>query len=300
MSNVKETVNNILVNNGLDFKIIKQPFFATVNGKQVETPYFGLRNEKTGEFINSVMKGYIVSQNADIIEAIVRGTQKFGQVSVNRAHSLKGGRKVIVQLAIEGNAKVGNDTIKRYITIIDSNDGSCGLSVGIGDFTMSCQNQAYWFQKNAQYKMRHTASMEYKIAQLPFMIENALSFSMQMMDVYKTFQSTKVSRNLAHDLVKELVGIDRRMSEEELEEVSTRKMNMMSALYDNIEKEMNSKGDNLWGLHSGVTRWTTHEKSHPTFENGQLFAIATEQGNNYKTNVKSLNFALDHAGIEMP
>ena len=52
---------------------------------------------------------------------------------------------------------------------------------------------------------------------------------------------------------------------------------------------MNDKGENLWGLHSGVTRWTTHDKSAPRRENGRVESLIV--GTNYKVNQSSLEFA---------
>jgi hypothetical protein len=288
---VADKVSDILVVNGLDFEIKKLPLTAPNGNHTVLTDYFGLLNSKSGNIINTVKKGYTVTQNAEIVEAVVRGSEKFGELSVNQAWSINDGRKIMIQLAIKGDAKVGNDTIKRNITIIDSNDGSSGLSVGIGDLTVSCQNQFFMFAKSGQFKFRHTMTVAEKVKMLPTLIENALSESMRLMERYREFQSTKVSRELAHKMVNHILGFDRTSSVKELAELSTRNENAMNSLYDNIENEMNSKGDNLWGLHSGVTRWTTHVKSAPRRENGRLESIA--MGTNYRTNQKSFEFVTE-------
>jgi hypothetical protein len=39
---------------------------------------------------------------------------------------------------------------------------------------------------------------------------------------------------------------------------STNKLNRMSKFYVDLNGEINQKGDNLWGLFSGVTKYTTH------------------------------------------
>lgn len=129
MKTINERVNEILVNNNLDFRIEKE-MLLSATGRP--TPYYGLFNSKSGECINSVKEGYTVSQNDEVIELVLRGMEGFGELSVQKAGSLNGGRKVFVQLAIEGLQKVGDERIKRYVTIIDSNDGSTGLGVSIG------------------------------------------------------------------------------------------------------------------------------------------------------------------------
>lgn len=260
------------------------------NYKEVDSNYFALYNDKANKIINTVKAGYTVSQNDEIVEAVLKGVEDYGQLSVVDAGSFNDGRRVFIKLEIEGTSKVGNDTIKRYVSVIDSNDGSSGLLVGIGDFTMSCQNQFYSFPEAGRLRARHTASISDKIKTLHILVGQQLEESMKMIELYNEFQSTKVSRNLANDMVKHLLGIDKTMSKELLEDQSSRAMNAMNTLYENIEKEMNSKGNNLWGLHSGVTRWTTHEKSAPRRDNGRLESMTI--GTNYKTNQESLKFAI--------
>ena len=304
---VTNKANEILTQYGLDFTIEKQQLVGlrpvTVVGEggeleqaiqQIATPYFGLYNDKTKEMINTVKKGYTVSQNAELVELVLEGMKGFGELSVSKAGSLNGGRKVFIQLGIEGMSKVGSDNIKRYVTIIDSNDGSTGLSVGIGDLTMSCSNQFYQFNRSGDAKWRHSASLIEKLKTLPSLISNALADSLRMIEVYKAFESTPCSRNLANDLVNHITGIDKTM---DLSEKSTKAVNAMNELYLAIETEMNQKGDNVWGLHSGVTRWTTHTKMAPNREHGRFESSATST--NYKTNQKSLAFAMELAQVEM-
>lgn len=290
--NTQDRVKEILVANGLDFAIEKAPMFALdKNGNQVASEYFGLINTKTNEVINTVKEGYTVSQNEEVVELVLRGIEPFGNdIQVTKGGSLNGGRKVFLQLAINGDGKVGHDTIKKYITIVDSNDGSTGLSVGIGDLTMSCQNQFFKFYKSGQSKFRHTASLERRIKEIPFLIETALSESLRQIQIYNEFASTEVSRDLAHKMVKHLLGFDKvYTSVDTLAEKSTRSINKMEAIYNAIEREMNSKGNTLWGLHSGITYYTTHELSAPKRDNGKVEILL--QGNGYNLNQASLEFA---------
>lgn len=294
MSDVKNKVNEILVAHNLDFRIEKEQLLSAT-GKP--TPFYGLFNDKTGECINSVKEGYTVSQNDEVVELVLEGMQGFGELSVSKAGALNGGRKVFIQLGIEGMSLVGEERIKRYVTIIDSNDGSTGLSVGIGELVMSCQNQFFKFYKSGQSKLRHTASLTQRIKELPYLIEMALSESLKLTETYKQFQSTPVTRALADEMVKYILGFDKNMSIKADSELSTRSRNAMESLYNHIEKETNQKGLNMFGLFSGVTSWTTHEKSAPRRENGREESIMT--GTNYRTNEQGLEFALNKLGLVM-
>lgn len=294
-------VQAILEAHGLDFEIIKAPSEAILpDGERIPSPYFNLINGKTKEIINSVKEGYHVSQNAEVVQVVLEGMRPFGDaLKVTKGGSLNGGRKVYLQLAIEGDSLVGNDRIKRYVTIIDSNDGSTSLSIGIGDLTMSCQNQFWKFYKAGESQFRHTASIVERIKEIPMLIETALNASLRQMDLYKAFASNDVSKELAHSMVKHVLGYDRELtSMDVLSKKSTRAINIMDKLYANIEREMNDKGQNLWGLHSGVTRFTTHESAAPNRDNGRIESGI--MGTGYKMNVKSLEFAMSKSGLLIP
>ena len=297
-SNLKTRVNEILAKYGLDFVIEKAPMVCiNTKGEQVPSPYFGLINSKSNEVINTVKDGYTVSQNNEVVELVLRGMESFGSgLSVSKAGSLHGGRKVFIQLAIEGNSIVGHDTIKRFVTVIDSNDGSTSLSIGIGDLTMSCANQYFKFYKKGDAKFRHTATIEQKLQTIPYLIETALSESLKQIELYKTFASNEVSKGLANELVKDVLGYDRVLtSMSELSSKSTRSINLMDKLYNHIDHEVAGKGLNLWGLHSGVTSFTTHEMSVPKRDNGRIESILN--GSAYNMNQKSLQFAKKLCGI---
>lgn len=303
---ISTTAKAILVDHGLDFRINKLPLVGlqiiTDEDKdevlvQRETPDYGLfRSDNNLCLATGFKKGYTVSQNDEIMEAVLRGSAGFGSLSVSKAGTIHDGRKIYIQLEVEGYSKVANDQIKKYVTIIDSNDGSTGLSVGIGDLTMSCQNQFYRFYKAGQMKMRHSSSITAKIQELPNLITLALAEQMKLMNAYKQFAKTPASDALVNQWVKGLVGMDRRESLVN-DKVTQKAINNMENLYTHIESEMKGKGKNVWGLHSGVTSWTTHQKQAPNRENGRLESIMT--GTNYATNEKSLNMALELVGIEL-
>ena len=291
---MKTKVAEILKANDLDFTIQKEILFDN-NGRK--TPYFGLFNSKTDECINTVKDSYVVSQNDEIVELVLRGMESFGSdLQVTKAGSLNGGRKVFIQLAIEGDGVVANDRIKRYVTILDSNDGSTSLSIGIGDLTMSCSNQFAKFYKQGEAKFRHSASLTQKLKTIPNLIELALSQSLRQIELYNRFASTPISRDLAHQMVKHVLGYDREFtSMDELSSKSTRSINVMDKLYNHIDREIEGKGLNLWGLHSGITSYTTHEISVPNRDNARVESVLN--GSGYKMNQSSLEYVTRESGV---
>lgn len=283
---------------GLDFRIEKRPLVdmtdvmadpENYNLKPTETPFYGLKNMKSGEYIHNVKQSYVVSQNEDVIKQVLKGIRGFGNLSVDSGASLKGGRKILIQLGIDGYTAFGNnDKIKRYITIIDSNDGSAAVAVGIGDTVKSCDNQFFHFYKNSFAKIRHCKSLEEKMEELPYLITTAVQESMQMIELYKEFESTVITKDLAHRMVENILGSSLDMNQEILDDLSTIKKNQIKNLTKSIDFELNDKGLNLWGLHNGVTRWTTHTRRVPKRKNGRTESLML--GAAYRENHKSLEF----------
>lgn len=285
---IKAKALEIMNEFGLNFNISKRKLVDETS--QAFSGYWGLWNDALNVCIHTVKEGYRVSQNKDIIEVVLAGMASFGdQLTVTKAGSINEGRKVFVQLAIEGDSRVGNDTIKRFITVIDSNDGSVSLSVGIGDVTMSCQNQFFRFYKGGS-KFRHTATLEKKLRDLPIHIESALAKSLRQVEIYNEMFAFKLTdRKVIDKLVKHLLGHDRvYTSMEDQAKLSTRAVNKMDALYAAIDNEIMDKGFNLWGLHSGVTYFTTYENSAPTRDNGRMESLMI--GGGYSLNQQSLEF----------
>ena len=297
MNAVQTQVQKILVENGLDFEIQKVPLFAF--GKDfstIETSYFGLLNTKSGEVINSVKEGYTISQNAEVVEMVLRGIAPFSdKLDVSFGGALNGGRKVFLQLKIEGKKKVGNDTLTQYVTIIDSNDGSTSLSIGIGDLCMRCQNQFFKFYKAGNAKFRHTATIEQRIKEIPMLIEIALNESLRQIELYNKFVSTPVTRSLANQMIKSIIGYDREFTAmDELAKKSTKAINILDAISTDIETEFNQVGLNAWALLGGITRYTTHTQSVPKRENSRNESLMS--GGGYKMNQKALDFVTELVG----
>lgn len=298
---IKERATEILNDFGLNFEIEKLPLKAKrkilVDGKkmrrEISTPYFGLFNTASGEVINTVKAGYTISQNREIIELILTGLEPFGnQIKVVKAGSLNGGRRVFVQLSIEGDGVVNGDPIKRYITIIDSNDGSTGLSVGIGTKTMSCDNQFFQFYKAGISKFRHTSSLTARIQEIPELVGIALEQSLQLIDTYNRWNGIPIGKDEIHEMVKRVTGKNRLM---DLSETTTASINHMELVYKHIQKETTQKGQTLWGLHSGVTSFTTHEKNKEKRDNQNMERMLG--GTKYTANNKATLYATELANI---
>lgn len=300
---ISDVTKKILKDYNLDFRIEKLPSVVIKNNEIINSSYFSLLNVSTMEILNQVKSTYHVSQNDTVVELAVRGLSNFRNMKITKGGVINGGRKIYLQISIEGNALVGDDIVKRYVTILDSNDGSTSLSIGIGDETMSCENQFFKFYKEGESKYRHSSNLETRILEIESLIENALLASMRMTGIYQEFQKTPITKDLVSGLINELLNTEKVDKEGNLIELKGKALSNMEELERNLKLEMLGdfggyigKGENLWGLFSGVTRWTTHTKQAPKRDNGRLESIMC--GTNYKFNQKAFDYCLKSLNIE--
>ena len=59
-------------------------------------------------------------------------------------------------------------------------------------------------------------------------------------------------------VLERILNLDKEERLADLSTLSTRKKNILSDLEVNIAGEVQDKGGNLWGLFSGITKYTTH------------------------------------------
>ena len=294
---ISDEAKVILKKTGLDFIIHKVHTPVLFGKSEYENPYYFLLNPKTKEVINTVKKNYFVTQNKVIVEMVIQGLKKFKKekLEITKGGSIHGGRRIFLQLRIQGDAFVGKDQVEKYITIIDSNDGSTQLSVGIGDKVMRCRNEFCQFYKAGQSKYKHTSSLEDRINELPALLELALSRSMRMTELYQEMVETPITQEQIDGLVWDILGYN----DIEDESLTGRAKANIQKLLDALDVELSEGGMNVWSLHNGVTRWTTHTKQAPKRHNGRLESIFSPTGTNYRVNQKSFNYALNLIGKEI-
>ena len=286
LSRLEYETNEIMHKYALDFHITKEPLLCkSEDGDYYITPYYGLRNTTTNDIINSVKSGYTVSQTKDIIEMVLKGKEKFGDdLIITNAGSINGGRKIFFQLEIQFEKKVGENIVKRYVTILDSNDGSGSLNVGISDKVMNSQNEFFKFYKEGNAKLRHTATIKDKIVSIPNLIEIAIIESYKQIELYNSWIKISGSPIYIDKFVKHVLGYNTT----DTPNLTPRSFKIMNSLYDAIKFECDIVGQNLWGIFNGLTRFTTHEEKIYKDENGKMQSMML--GTNYTKALKGFEF----------
>jgi len=124
--------------------------------------------------------------------------------------------------------------------------------------------------KEVATRLRHSASMRPKIDEILARIDVLMDEEKVMFEEIKRLNDTTMSMEVKQLITKKLFDMD---MEDRLDspDLSTRKKNQIFDFNYNLGIEIAQKGDNLWGLFSGITRYTTHAMKRGDNSEAKMF-----------------------------
>jgi phage/plasmid-like protein (TIGR03299 family) len=255
---------------GLDWQVNKVQL-CTPDGTPVD--YYANQRSDNNAVLHVVREGYNIFQNEELVELCETMANTF-DYKIHSGGALHEGRKVFIQLETDSVRGIGqnNDTVNRYITAVNSFDGTTSVAFGSLGLTISCQNTFFRAARHENMtRIKHTASMHDKIEAAKRQIE---SVRHEEEELYKTFfamSNAEATPEHVRNVVRLITKVDtNEKPEAQKEKHGTRKVNIAESLLASIRGEMSYKGETLWGLMSGVTHFTTHVQSAPKRENGRV------------------------------
>jgi hypothetical protein len=209
--------------------------------------------------------GYHPFQNYELVELLDRVSQQTGLELKTGGHFKDGGR-VFIQLKSD-DLRLGDDKIEGYLTGINSFDGSTSLAFGPSNVTISCMNSFFAAFKELNTKIRHTKNMMIKVEDVARSLEGVLKEEKKIFENIVQLSETRYDDLFKDNVIKKLFNIDRTIDLKDEDSISTVTRNKLSRFYVDLNGELQQKGDNLWGLFSGVTKYTTHSINKNSLEN---------------------------------
>lgn len=217
-------------------------------------------------------EGYFPYQNHQLIETLDRVSNQIG-LPIHRGGYFGDGEKVYIQLK-SNDLKLGDDRIEGYITGINSFDGTTSLAFGPSNVTISCLNSFYAAFRNLNAKVRHTKNMVMKVDDICRSLENVLEEEKIIFNDIKKLSETRMTKESMDWVTKTLFNIQKSVDLNDDDSISTVTRNRLSRFYVDLNGELTSKGgDNLWGLFSGVTKYTTHSMNKENSTEDKMFGI---------------------------
>ena len=260
-------VNQFLDRTGLNWKV-RTEGLQTSSGIIIPDK-IGIVREDDSTILGIHSNGYLPYQNDQMMELLFKVSQQTG-LDVHKGGSFGGGRKVYVQLK-SNDLTLGTDRIEGYVTGINSFDGSTSLSFGPSSKTISCQNTFFGVYKDLDSKVRHTKNMELKIDDICRQIEGVVQEETNVFGSIVKMSETRFDDVIKDRVIKSLFNIERNVDIKDVDSLSTVTQNKLSRFYVDLNGEIQGKGDNIWGLFSGVTKYTTHSMGKGDNSENKMF-----------------------------
>ena len=214
--------------------------------------------------------GYDPYQNEELMDLLLKVSDQTG-LQFHSGGSFDGGRKVYLQLKSDDLDLPDGDKVEGYISGFNSFDGSTSLAFGNYNHTVSCRNSFWRGYHTVESRFRHSQKMRLRLDEILFKVDRLLA------EEQDTFRKIELMNTYELDeTVKQLI-IDRMFDmekEEKLDtEYSTRKKNQIIKFETDLQIELESKSNTLWGAFSGVTRYTTHSMKKSDNSEAKIFGM---------------------------
>jgi phage/plasmid-like protein (TIGR03299 family) len=227
--------------------------------------------EDTNKVLSIHGEGYYPYQNHQLIELLDKVSQQSG-LEIHRGGSFGDGQKVFIQLK-SNDLKLGNDRIEGYITGINSFDGTTSLAFGPSNITISCQNTFFGAFRSMDTKVRHTKNMVMRVDDICRGLEKVVEEETKMFEDIKMLSETRMTKESEDWVTRTLFNIMRDVDMNDEDSISSVTRNKLSRFEIDLNGELKEKGGNLWGLFSGVTKYTTHSMKKDDNSENKMFGV---------------------------
>lgn len=225
-----------------------------------------LVREDTNTVLGIHTEAYVPYQNDELIELLTRISEQSG-LAIHTGGFFKGGEKVWFQLK-SADHKIGNDTIKSYVSGFNSFDGRTSLAFGNSSITVSCQNTFWRGYHQVDTKLRHSKTMRPRIDEILRRLDVVLEEEKEGIREIQRMGNITLSPEVREMITRFVFQLKK---EERLDDVSTNKRHKLERFNLAVDNEINGKGPNLWGLFSGITRYTTHDMKKGDNSESKMF-----------------------------
>jgi phage/plasmid-like protein (TIGR03299 family) len=275
-STMPEKVFEILEQTGLNWTVNQVPLISKSENEKLnglKTDCTGIFRNDNGEWLGTVSGKYTPYQNFQLAETIVGASEGFG-LDVSRGGVLSGGRKVYLQTELKTEF-IGKSDVKRFITALNSHNGSSSIGFGSSNTVVVCQNTFYKAYKDIN-KFRHTASASDRIKLAMTDLRRAIELDEKLMKNFKVMSDTPLRDEVFASILKKCFDAD---LDSKKGTITPQKVKQLERINQAISTELELEGATLWGLFNGVTRFTNH------YSNTKNKVEHVMTGGGYQTNL---------------
>jgi phage/plasmid-like protein (TIGR03299 family) len=245
-----EKVFDVLESTGLNWSVEKKPLFSQ---EGLPTESYGIFRNDNNQWLGTAGERYTPYQNSQLVERMVELTDTAG-IPITGGGALQGGKKIYLQAELE-EQRIGNSGVKRYITAMNSHDGTSSIAFGMANKVLVCSNGFYRTLKQMKSKHRHTINAESSISISIAQLQDAIREELNLIQTYRAFDATEMSDEAVDKTIRAMFKVS---LDAPSDSVSTRKSNQVQNFATALSTEVDTHGKTLWSLFNAVTRYTNH------------------------------------------
>jgi phage/plasmid-like protein (TIGR03299 family) len=270
--NLQNETFELLEQSATNWTVNKLPL---VSQEGLKTESYGIFRNDNNLWLGTIGKQYEPVQNFEIAEILIETTEEISEK--HKGGILLNGKKVYYQSELDP-IHVSNDEVKRYLTILNSHDGSSSIGFGFSNTVVVCQNTFYKAMRDVQ-KFRHTTTAKERLEIAKKQVRDILLSENEVMETYQKMADKKITNNAIKMVVADLFDFKPEDFDNPVEDFSTRKVNDIAKFKEIMDAEFVSHGETLWGLFNAVTWKTNHVDAK---RNNQIENVMV--GSGYKKN----------------
>lgn len=246
------SIQTILEQAKADWTVSKHPLLGPEG--QI-TPGYGIFRDDTKECLSVVGSKYHPTQNRAIAEMLFEAANE-NNIKIERAGMLGNGQKVYFQISLP-DVRIGGSDSKRFLTALNSHDGSAPIGFGATNVVVSCANTFFAALRDL-HRVRHTLNSGTRLAEITKKMKDSLSQEEHLIDTFiKMSQVSVPSDKITDEFLLSIIGGD---------EDSGRTKNRIKAVRAAMVPEFETHGQTAYGVFNAITRYTNHLMTYKDLE----------------------------------
>ena len=266
------SVQQILTQAKADWTVTKHPLLGPEG--QI-TPGYGIFRDDTKECLGVVGSKYTPTQNSHMAEILMEAAGR-NNVKIERAGMLGHGHKVYFQISLP-DVRIGGSDSKRFLTALNSHDGSAPIGFGATNVVVVCAN-TYFAAMRDMTRIKHTANSGIRLQEIMAKMKTSLDQEERMIERMIEMSNTTISKDaITDDFLISIIGGD---------DETSRTKNRLAMVKSALVPEYSNHGETAYAVFNAITRYTNHMISYKDVEAKRN---ALMSGVGFRTNQKAFD-----------
>ena len=262
---------DLLNKHGLAWGVIEEPLFSKSG---LPTNNIGLFRTDNNAHLGTHTSRYLPCQNGELAKLLVYACSPIKDLDLkgSRGGEFFGGRKIFFQIPLP-DTTIGKTSVKRFLTALNSFDGSTAVALGTCQTVVVCQNTFWKAYRNTNVaKVGHYSTMKAKLESLTEQIFHTIEKDAEQVEIFNRLSELDIYDTDITALKHKIFSVEDEFN------IGTRKQNRIAKFDLDLELEFAEQGRNAWGLFNGVTRYTNHSIKENQSFNGKMANVICGTG----------------------